>query len=384
VQDGVAAMKLNVLRAGGHNNDTNRPDPFDTSEIDRFVAYARAVGAEPILQVPLLVDAAGNPAGPQAGADMVSYANVAQKYGIRYWEIGNEPDLYTDQGDKTADGGAGYTAQSYCTDFAAYVDAMKAVDPTIQILGPELSWKYIPNNDWLSVFLDQCGAKVDIVSVHRYPFDHTGCTIQNAMGDGAAFRSRLRALRATLNGHGKAGAPLAITEANFSYEGDPAMADLPASLGTFYAGMWTADALGIALEEGLWSLAFWSISEGWMTGFFSDQTGQPRPAAYAYELISTHFGPTVLFAKSTPSGLSVYASRDDAGKKTAVLVMNRTSQASSQMLGFEGLDPLPQPYALTLPAYSITLVEMGDDGTSRRFLYTKDMADAGTGPQLQN
>jgi hypothetical protein len=148
--------------------------------------------------------------------------------------------------------------------------------------------------------------------------------------------------------------------------------------------MWTADTLGVALEEGLWTLAFWSISEGWMTGFFDDQTALPRPALHAYELISTHFGPTVLFAKTVPSGISAYASRDDAGKKTVVLLMNRTSQPSSQTLGFEALSPLPEPRALDLPAYSLTLVEIDDDGTSRSWLYTKDMADSGEGPQAQN
>ena len=58
------------------------------------MAYARAIGAEPDLQVPILDDGSGNPATAQVAADMVTYANVTHGYGIKYWSIGNEPDLY--------------------------------------------------------------------------------------------------------------------------------------------------------------------------------------------------------------------------------------------------------------------------------------------------
>ncbi|MDP9002248.1 MAG: hypothetical protein M3O46_19315, partial [Myxococcota bacterium] len=91
----VTALHLNVLRAGGDENDSNSPQPFSPAEIDKFVAYCRMVGAEPILQVPIIAnDADGGATTPQTAADMVTYANVTKSYGIRYWEIGNEPDLY--------------------------------------------------------------------------------------------------------------------------------------------------------------------------------------------------------------------------------------------------------------------------------------------------
>ena len=245
VEDGATAMHFTVLRAGGHNNDNNNPEAFDDAQVDAFIAYARATGAEPILQVPLLADGAGNRPTPQTAAAVVTYANVTKSYGIRYWEIGNEPDLYSDQGDLPA----GYTAQSYCTDFAAFADAMRAADPSIRILGPELSYKYVPGNDWLTPFLMGCGTKVDVVSVHRYPFAAAACTVANAMGDAAQFRSTLRQLRSTMTSVGMGATPLAITEANFSYEGDPTLQTQPAALGTFYAGMWVADVAGVALEE---------------------------------------------------------------------------------------------------------------------------------------
>jgi hypothetical protein len=378
VQTGAAAMKINVLRAGGHNNDTNAPQAFTNDQIDTFVAYARAIGAEPILQVPILDDTNGSPPTAQTAADMVTYANVTKGYNIKYWEIGNEPDLYSDQNDLPP----GYTAQSYCAAFGPFADAMKAADSTIQILGPELSYKYVAGNDWLTPFLTSCGSKVDIVSVHRYPFAAAASTIANAMNDGNAFRSTLRNLRTTMTNTGVGSKPLAITESNFSYEGDPKLQTGTAALGSFYAGMWVAETTAVALEGNVWTMAFWSLDEDYYTGFFTSDTFAPRPAAYAYELVSTHFGPTILQTTTVPAGLSAHASRDDAAKKTIVLLINRTEEPTSPVLGFTALATNPTNWQIALPGYSLVLMEFPDDGSvPATWLYTKAMADANEGPE---
>jgi len=98
----VAALKPTMMRVGGYNNDANTPDPFNNAEVDRMIAYARAIGAEPIIQVPVLADIGGAvPTGATAAA-MVTYANVTKSYGVRYFSIGNEPDLYAMQGNPAA------------------------------------------------------------------------------------------------------------------------------------------------------------------------------------------------------------------------------------------------------------------------------------------
>src|SRR5579864_673370 len=140
----VNGLRLNVIRAGGNNNDTNSPVPFGADEIDKFVAYCRQVGAEPILQVPLVAnDVDGGASSAQTAADMVTYANVTKGYGVKYWEIGNEPDLYQ----MDFDGGFAIdSASQYCAAFSTYVTAMKAPNAAaadggvpIQVLGPELA-----------------------------------------------------------------------------------------------------------------------------------------------------------------------------------------------------------------------------------------------------
>src|SRR5208283_2281998 len=86
-----------VIRAGGYNNDVNSPDVFDDTQMDKAVAYAQAIHADLIVQVPVLAPSTadgGAADGPDTAAAMVQYANVTQAYGIKYFSIGNEPDLY--------------------------------------------------------------------------------------------------------------------------------------------------------------------------------------------------------------------------------------------------------------------------------------------------
>ena len=71
----IAALKPALLRVGGYNNDANSADPFEDAQFDRAVAYARAIGAEPLIQVPLLADIHGSPPTAATAAAMVSYAN---------------------------------------------------------------------------------------------------------------------------------------------------------------------------------------------------------------------------------------------------------------------------------------------------------------------
>src|ERR1022692_3346554 len=123
----VAALKPAIMRIGGYNNDANTPQPFDNAQLDKAIAYARAIGAEPLIQVPHLADTSGQPPTPATAAAMVTYANVTMGYGIKYFSVGNEPDLYADQGsltDATMPAIPGYTPAEYCTSVTAYVAAM--------------------------------------------------------------------------------------------------------------------------------------------------------------------------------------------------------------------------------------------------------------------
>ncbi len=385
----VGALRLNVIRAGGANNDMNGPPPavFDNSKIDAFVTYCRTVGAEPILQVPVVANAVdGGAATAQTAADMVTYANVTMGYGIKYWEIGNEPDIYS----RTYDAGVPLNPTDFCTLYQGYETAMKAANAAadgggvpMTFLGPEIAYEYIPGADYLTPFLDACKDYVDVVSVHRYPFAGTQTSITGALNDVTSFRQTLASLNAIVQGHARPGTPLAITEANISYDYLASVytpTSMLAAPTTFYAGLWAADILGTALENNLWTLAFWDIGDPStapsVLGFLQD--GQPVPSYYTTQLISTTFHGAMAVPGRVPTGFSVYASYDAIAGSTAVLVLNKTAPASSLTIA---VDSLP-PQSFSFPALSATLIEIPDapTGATQALQYTQDLADAGAGP----
>lgn len=378
----VAALKPMVIRIGGYNNDANTPDTFDNAQLDKAVAYARAIGADPILQVPLLAaDSTGKAATADTAAAMISYANVTAKYGIKYVSVGNEPDLYPDATGSTK-GVPGYTAAAFCASLATYVAAMKAVDPTIKVLGPELSWKYQSGaNDWLTTILQTCGASIDIVTVHRYPIDPAKTTVAAAAEDAASLKSTIAHLRTIMQQAGVGDKPLAITEANITWDGDPAKPTLPASPGTVPAGLWAADTFGTGIQNGLWAMIYWSTREGWTLGLFPSSGTTPRPSYWALALYADHFGPTLLSVTSAPQGVHVYASRNQADTGTELVVVNWNPSAATLAFQIDGLPQAPAAATFTLPGIAFAAVEIPDVGPASAVGYSETEHQAGQAPQ---
>jgi hypothetical protein len=390
----VAPLGLNLLRAGGYNNDAEKSsggygsDPFGHAQLDAFVAFARAVGAEPILQVPLINNYkqhGGTHADPADAAALVAYANVTKGYAIKYWEVGNEPDLYGNPNNGVTDI-PGYTVDAYIADFKAFSAAMKAVDPTIQLLGPELSWKYYPTqqkstvNDWLTPFIRKARGSYDILAIHRYPFPPEQCTVDAAMKDVDRYVDFVQKIQALIAEEAP-GTPFAITEANITWNGDPGQSNHPASTPTIYAGLWLADNLAASRELGLWGQAYWSISEGWTLGFIDATTHRPRPEYHAFQLVSGHLGSTAL-AAAAPAGFSAYAARSPADDATVVLALNKHGTSDPVSFTFSGVAGGPAAgFTATLPAYSISVLTFPDGGGAPSVLrYAGAEVAAGRGP----
>jgi hypothetical protein len=372
----IAPLKNTLMRVGGYNNDANTQDPFDGAAFDTAIAYAQAIGAQPIIQVPLLADTAGKPPTPATAAAMVTYANVTKGYGVKYFSIGNEPDLYSTQGlvaDPTQPAIPGYTPADYCATATAYVAAMKAVDPTIKIVGPDLSWKYQPgggDNDWLTPILTTCGSLFDIIAIHRYPFDATQATLAAAAADAASFRYVMTAVRGILAATGQSAKPLALTEMNVAY--DATFCVLDASPGTVGAALWLADSLGTAMELGLWTSAVWDVSDddGYALGLLGPGPAHtPRPAYYAYALYAEHFGPTLLTVTSAPAGVSAHASRNAADNATEIIVANWNKAPAPLAFSVTGLASAPTPATFVLPPVSMAAVEVPDTGGAAAWAY---------------
>jgi hypothetical protein len=321
-----------------------------------------------ILQVPLLGDENGAVPTAATAAAMVTYTNVTKGYGIKYFSIGNEPDLYPDQEATLPT----FKPADFCSSARAFVTAMKAVDPTIKIVGPDLSWKYQAGqlaNDWMTPILTSCGDLFDVVSFHRYPFAPPAATAAAAQADAPAFHNLIGSLRTIMRTTGQTDKPLALTEANITYDGAPEKSTLDASPNTVPAGLWAADMLGTALGDGLWTTLWWSLSEGWTLGLITPGAHVPRPTYHALQVFAAHFGPTLIQVTSTPAGVRAYASRDAADAGTQIIVVNWNQVDQAITFTITGtMAPVP-PAVFNLGARTFTAVEIPDVGSPAAWTY---------------
>jgi hypothetical protein len=387
----VAALTPSYMRVGGYNNDANTPDSFDDAQLDAMVAYARAIGAEPILQVPhLAADNVGTAATPDTAAAIVQYANVTQGYGIKYFSVGNEPDLYDTQGlpsDMAMPAIPGYTPAEYCASVTSFVTAMKAVDPSIKIVGPDLAYKYQAgagiNLDWLTPILQTCGDLFDVVSIHRYPFEAAMAGLPAAAGDPVQFRQVMTSVRGIMQQTGQGDKPLALTEMNIVYDATGCV--LEASPGTVGSALWMADILGSSIALDLWTSAVWDISDpdSWSLGILGLPPGHvPRPEYYAFLLYAEHFGPTVLpSVTGLPAGVSAYTSRNAADNATEIVLVNWNTAPVALKLQVGDLNVSPVAPTYLLPATSLAAVEITDTSKSTAWVYGEEERQAAVGPR---
>jgi hypothetical protein len=318
-----------VLRfPGGAWTDNVDIQPF---QIDQYIDFCKQVGAMPMISVRLLGGT------PETAAELVRYTNTEKKYGVEYWSIGNEPSLFTQL--KYAK--YNYDIKTFLPEWRAIATAMKAADPTIKILGPEIhQWndeflktpKDSAGKDWMKEFLKAEGDLVDVVSVHRYPLYSPNGPISTEdlranTRDWAGEIAYLRELmRETL---GKE-LPIAITELN----SDPTGIILQkASPDSFYNALWYADVLGQLMNADVFMVNQWVISQR-STGLGLFNGPDVRPTYYVFPLYK-NFGRNQVYTDSAVQFVDVFAATRDDGALT-ILVINLSMDKKRMPLLVQG------------------------------------------------
>jgi hypothetical protein len=328
----VAAAGFTALRfPGGAWGDGMDLIPF---QIDQFIAFCKQAGAMPTISVRLLGGS------PEKAAELVRYTNIEKKYGVVYWSIGNEPNLYTQL--KQAD--YDYTIDNLNRDWRPIAKAMKAVDPSIKILGPEISqWndslattpKDSSGRDWMTEFLKANGDLVDVVSMHRYPMYSPvkAVTFQDLRDDTRRWQGEMAYLHTLIKeilGHDL---PIALTEIN----SDPTSAMLQeTSPDSFYNAIWYADVLGQLAQSDVFMVNQWVISQrnGGLGLLYGDDI---RPTFYVFPLYK-HFGSERRFASSGVVDVDVFAAARKDGTLT-VMVINLSDVDKTVTLQIKGKQP---------------------------------------------
>ncbi|HWQ16069.1 MAG TPA: hypothetical protein VNL77_24930 [Roseiflexaceae bacterium] len=324
---GISAIRWPGGNWGDENDVTER-------QLEEFIALCRQIGAEPIVHVRLFGGS------PERAAALVRTANVQRRYGVRYWAVGNEPDLYV-----TKRGAASYTAADYARDFQAYRAAMKVMDASIVVMGPEIS-QYSDATSypvdatgvpWMEGFL-RAVPDVEQVSFHRYPFGDPPATPETLAAEPPAWTRAMESLRAQIRRATGRDIPIAVTEANSDWTG---RTDPQAGTDSHRNALWWADVLGRLIRAQATIVAQFCMgaipSQGiGMFGPLAYDPG-PRPIYQVYALYRM-FGTRLVHASSDDDRLPLTAARREDGTLTLVVV-NHADEPRSAALSLNGLRP---------------------------------------------
>jgi len=330
--DAAFNSHVTVLRwPGGNWGDQNDIQP---QQLDNFMPLLGKIGAIPTISVRLLNGS------PDAAAALVKYANIQKGYKIRYWSIGNEPYYY-----------AATLKQPYDTDrlnreWRAMALAMKAVDPTIQLIGPEMDGytaneaankKDSAGRDFMTEFLKANGDLTDIVSIHRYPYPTdtkgTPASIDQMRANSAEWDQTIPYLRDLIHRTTGRDIPIAVTEINSYWS--PATSGLTTP-DSFYNAIWYADVLGRLIKQNVFMVNMWLFADrnsayGLVTG------GKVHPTYYVFQMYY-HFGSEQVYAASGVPNVSIYAAKRADGTLT-LMVINMADTPQQVPLQVQGLTP---------------------------------------------
>ncbi len=313
LMDEAQAAGLRFLRfPGGNWGDQHDLRPY---QIDAYIQLARQLGAEPSISVRL------RGGTPEQAAALVRYTNIEKGYGVRFWSIGNEPSLYPD-----------YDTERFNREWRAFAEAMRAVDPTIRLIGPEIHQftadpaanpKDRHGHDWMTAFLEANGDLVDIISFHRYPFPRCRtcppASVEELRANAAEWDDIIRYLRATVREITGEDKPIAVTEVNSHWNKAVGKETTPDG---FYNAIWWADVLGRLIRNRVFIVAYFALQTSPGAGPWGLLASRDvRPTYYVYRLYR-EFGTHLVAARwhAPVAEVSAYAAVRDDAALTVVLV----------------------------------------------------------------
>lgn len=324
---------------------------YGINEIDNLALFSQQTGAEIMIQVNVSMN------DPYMWADMLHYTNVENDYQFKYWELGNEIDLETGQGNET-----GMDADTYQRRAQQYADVLRSVDPNIVIVGGVPGAGHdIGNNNWaegngnMSRYLkaavaagsdslsyhwyQNCDAYEDLDAVTIWEWelgpgtDGIADSYQNWRHMYSRIWSRIGPERVQ-NEVIPAGSPMTqgITELNF----DACDFGVAPQNSNHINAVWMADILGRLAYNGVdyvtWYAGYGTQEQGYPMVFSQEdyypETVYLRPPYYTLFLYANYFGDQlVASASSKEEDISIWASMDSDDPNTLKLIITNISNS---------------------------------------------------------
>jgi hypothetical protein len=388
---GVKIMRLGGIEPNLGDATVSQP-PVTIDQMLSMIDYARQRDIEPVIQVPLCPSEVltSHPyAQPYAhwlynARKMVYEINVVHKKNIKYWIIANEPDQPT-----TVPWGYSYDTAPEAVEIAKYIRefsaAMKDADPTIKIIGPELSWAKPavydellsnPSTNAASILgTIPTGAGtglyyVDIVSYHLYP-SYTSMdeviefpSQKFVNGDPGFYGLTDFFNNSTTNAPSRNinNLKIAITELDHTGSASESgtgvvhheivsqnntFTGFSANGNSFVAGQWWIDIMANMLNSQSGGkciadfLTFWSVQEGNTHGYLHSANNEEKSKYWHFQMMANnfrgnfHMATVDLCPQVTGNNIKkvkAFGSQDD--NQISVIIMNQSSTDQTFQMNF--------------------------------------------------
>ena len=329
----VAQLGPGGLRFGGNSVDRTGWMPgtrtsstastvITSSDVDPVLAFARAVEWQVIWGLNL---GSGTAA---AAADEATYVFQRGSDVISGFEIGNEPDLYANNGLRPPT----YSVSDFLAEWRTYADAIQAETPAAVLVGPADAGNI---NSWTAPFVDQYASRIELLTGHYYPLAPpnvvganaaNSATIPHLLDPGLTNieNSEAAALFAIAQ---KARLPWRMAETNSCYNfGQPGVSDV------FASALWAADYLFVLASN---SAAGVNVQAGPTTYTPIAVTGdviEARPLYYAlllFQAAAQHGIIIPVTVNANGLDLTSYAVQDADGTLRVLIVNKDATQDAS-------------------------------------------------------
>lgn len=333
------------------------------TDFDSFMGLCKSSGTTPLITV----NYGSNPEGTGGAssdyaAEWVKYANRTKKYGVKYWEIGNEVygngfysgkgweyDLHApypkDHMERLKDPRLG--PNTYGKEVKQFAAKMKAVDKSAKI-GTVLTvpgeWPDGGDPDWNINVLAECGKDIDFVVLHWYPSGKSAEQNVLDLKKVNGFLTKTRALVDKYCGERAKDVQIWMTE------GDAAGQNMRHP-GSLYA----ADHFAHWIKFGASHVNWWNVHNGlWVgpNGEYDDQgmlssghtnrgvsqppANTPFPTYWGVAMFSrfAHPGDTFIKVDGTTDTLSLHAVRTAKGQIRLLAINHSKDPVQLDLAGY--------------------------------------------------
>jgi hypothetical protein len=305
--DEFGAMTIRSVRFPPGNDADDKV--LNRAALDAFQFQWSLLGEPDVLLVANFFE------GPEHAQEVARYL-AAIGVPVRWWSVGNEPDLYRRNRMDPS-----WTAEVYCDRFREIRAALEAVDPEVVVTGPAVSGSRPDGAEFLREVLFRCGDVIDVLTWHVYPTDG-GWDDDAALATAASIGAEIRRFRGWLTDPATnplgfdRDIDLAITEFGLSWR-----TSRYRHLEDIVAALWLADALGQMTANGLDASHYFALQSMGGHGLI-DRGGWIRPTYYVYAMLAD-YGGRAHAVEGGDERLGAYAAADDDALR--LLLVNRST-----------------------------------------------------------